>query len=396
MKILSSSIMALVLFGSMNAYALTVNTNEIADGAVTTPKIADGAVTDAKIAGTIATSKLNVGTTAGTVAPGNHDHDARYQRKYGKVAIVAQSGGDYTDPVAAINQVAAWCGTPMASNPCLIKVMPGVYDIGNNSLQMQEYVDLEGVGEYTTTITGTGGGQYYLHVIGGAANSEIRNLTIDAKGGSNAAIAGIFSNMGATPKISNVTIKGSSSNQVGGIVTWDTPSTGTIELNNIKIALSGAWPTGIETQGNTGSTLMTKMNHVDIKLIPADNSAGLGILLGNTDAALKNVTITVVSPVFPGNGGRGVLISGQNQISIAGSTIKMEGYTSASSGVCPSGNATVKIDNSSIAANWPILNSSSNVFIANSQLDGYVYNWVPGTIKCIGTYDGNYNAITCQ
>jgi hypothetical protein len=387
--------MALLLCASMNAYALTVHTNEIADGAVTTPKIADGAVTDAKISGTISTSKLNVGTTAGTVAPGNHNHDATYQRKYGKVAIVAQTGGDYSDPVAAMNQLATWCGTPMSTNPCLVKVMPGIYDIASNDLQMQEYVDLEGSGEYTTTITGTGGGQNYLNVIAGASNSEIRNLTIDARGGSNSAIAGIF-NRGTTPKISNVTIKGNSSNQVGGIVNWDTPSAGTIELNNLKIVLSGAWPTGIETQGNTGSTLMTKMINVDIKVIADDNSVGRGILHSNSDAALKNVNITVVSPVFPGNGGKGVTISGQNQISISGSTIKMEGYTGASSGVYPSANATVKIDNSSIAANWPILNSSSNVFIANSQLDGYVYNWVPGTIKCIGSYDGNYNAITCQ
>ncbi len=55
-----------------------------------------------------------------------HNHDVLYQQKYGKVAVVAQTGGDYTDPVAAMSALATWCGTPSASNACLLKIMPGV------------------------------------------------------------------------------------------------------------------------------------------------------------------------------------------------------------------------------------------------------------------------------
>lgn len=50
-----------------------------------------------------------------------HNHDSVYQTKYAKVAFVAQSGGDYTDPVSAMSAVDTWCGTPSASNPCLLK-----------------------------------------------------------------------------------------------------------------------------------------------------------------------------------------------------------------------------------------------------------------------------------
>ena len=44
-----------------------------------------------------------------------------------------------------------------STNPCLIKIEPGIYDIGSKSLQMKPYLDIEGSGELVTTITGTGG-----------------------------------------------------------------------------------------------------------------------------------------------------------------------------------------------------------------------------------------------
>jgi hypothetical protein len=72
-------------------------------------------------------------------ATSSHTHTGSL---YSKVAIVAQSGGDYTDPLTAMTDIAAWCGTPSATNPCLVRIMPGIYDLGNNGLEMQPYVDI--------------------------------------------------------------------------------------------------------------------------------------------------------------------------------------------------------------------------------------------------------------
>ena len=62
---------------------------------------------------------------------------------YGRVAVVAKSGGDFSNPVAAMNAVPRWCRLLSAKNPCLIRIMPGVYDLGTQTLKMRPYVDIE-------------------------------------------------------------------------------------------------------------------------------------------------------------------------------------------------------------------------------------------------------------
>lgn len=158
-----------------------IKTGHIQDGAVTTTKIIDGAVTDAKITGPISRSKLE---------------------KYAKVAVVAQDGGDYTDPVVAMNTLASWCGTPSSTNPCLLKIMPGVYDVGVNSLQMASYVDIEGSGENVTKITGNVT-SWNSGVVRGSSDAEIRFLTVENKGGGTVSHAIYNSNTKGSLKVTN-------------------------------------------------------------------------------------------------------------------------------------------------------------------------------------------------
>jgi hypothetical protein len=66
------------------------------------------------VGGSSATPQIDInfgGTgSANSAARSDHDHDAIYQKKYGKVAIVAISGGDFKTPSAALTDVATWCG----------------------------------------------------------------------------------------------------------------------------------------------------------------------------------------------------------------------------------------------------------------------------------------------
>lgn len=61
---------------------------------------------------------------------------------YGDVATVAKSGGDYTDPVAAMNDLSNWCAGP---NACLLRIMPGLYTL-SAPLVLDPSVHVTGVG----------------------------------------------------------------------------------------------------------------------------------------------------------------------------------------------------------------------------------------------------------
>src|SRR3990170_4328776 len=332
-----------------------VTNTKILDGQVTAPKIADGAVTDAKITGPISTSKLNVGTTPGTVAAGDHNHDSLYQKKYANVIVVAKAGGDYTDPVTAMNNLSAWCGTPSATNPCLLKIMPGVYNIGANSLQMQSYVDIEGSGENTTKISGSISSPYFPPTQGvitasaPTSNAELRFLTvenIDSWGGVNVAIY----NNAVALKITNVTA---------------------------TTALYGSSNYGVE---NVASSSMTMANVTATASGPSGSNYGIN---NNFDSSLIMTNSTVTA------WGGSVYNIGIYNITNSSLTI-VNSTVTASDGV-QSYSLTTKIDHSVIIGTRYTITTGytgSVIYVGNTRLEG---GPVLGTfITCAGVYDENY------
>jgi hypothetical protein len=97
---------------------------------------------------------------------------------------------------------------PSAANPYLIKLEPGNYDLGNKSLALLPYLDLEGSGEGTTVISSTIGKENYPLTNGtimAASNSEVRFLKA-ANFGSNVYQTPLFVPSGATnTRFSHVT-----------------------------------------------------------------------------------------------------------------------------------------------------------------------------------------------
>jgi hypothetical protein len=265
-----------------------VTSDKIQDGTIATADLANGAVTDAKITGTISASKIAfTGLNADTI-DGLHATAfapaGQYQNKYGKVAVVAMSGGDYSDPVVAMSSanLASWCGTPSSTNPCLLKIMPGVYNIGAQTVQLPAFVDMEGSGEGTTSIVGSG-----IASMLNMSSSELRSITLDQNASTDYAYTLIATGVA---KLANVTIRATCGYASGGMFGGDSE----LVLKNVAIILNagGHQTWGLTIQNST--SLASDLDNVSIK-ITNGGPGTMGILAayGTENVVFRNGKVDV-------------------------------------------------------------------------------------------------------
>jgi hypothetical protein len=107
------------------------------------------------------------------------------------VVVVATSGGDFTDIQSAIDSI-----TDAAdANPYVIRVGPGVYDIGATAVTMKPHVSLAGSGIGATVVTGNPSGDLIVP----ATDSQISDLTVTRTGGTPGHIGGYAATLGGSP-----------------------------------------------------------------------------------------------------------------------------------------------------------------------------------------------------
>ena len=128
-----------------------------------------------------------------------------------------------------------------ASNPYVIKLGPGEYDLGTDNIVMKSYVSIQGSGQEATKIksaTSTGTGDATSAVIAGANNATIADLTVENFGGS-ASSYGVYNNS-ASPRIERVTAiaKGGTSFSIG---IYNTVSSTTVMT---EVIAEGVWRRG--------------------------------------------------------------------------------------------------------------------------------------------------------
>lgn len=106
------------------------------------------------------------------------------QGAYETTIVVSPVGTQEANGTALLNAVNGITGNtgpdPVAY---LVKVEPGLYDLGSTPLQMKVNVDLEGSGQNTTAIIGDGAQAPGTATVLGAPNSELRLLSVASQGG---------------------------------------------------------------------------------------------------------------------------------------------------------------------------------------------------------------------
>jgi hypothetical protein len=134
---------------------------------------------------------------------------------YRQTVVVKPAGAPAENGVSLLGALAAITDAT-ADQPYLLKLEPGLYDVGALSLVMKEYVDIEGSGMDATVISGTGSATAADGVVWGADNAELRFLTVRNDGGGAGWATAIYLN-GTSPRITDVQVMASDAGSAIGV-----------------------------------------------------------------------------------------------------------------------------------------------------------------------------------
>lgn len=401
MRKILASLVAAAVFDLFNTLAFaTVNDDQVtsqkikeADGTsgqntnsgsgVKTNHIQNGAVTDPKISGPISASKIQNGV---------------FQKKYANVIIVAKSGGDFSDPIAAIASIT----TASATNPYLVKIMPGVYDLGTTGLSLPSFVELEGSGKIATKLIGSANcnpssalrSLSIENPSGGGLtvnSADVRNVSVKAKD------VGIAAYGNATISSSDVEASRLNSLESVGIFVASTPASQRVTLTDVTALATG-------TNGGTdGYAIHNFYGSVTMNNVTAIASASPSVTnwavysIGAIETVISNSTLKAVGHYNQ----YGITNLYGSTTTVSNSKIITEDPAGGGSNVGLFINdGVMKIDYSEVKGSRSVLNQpGGSTFISYSKLDGGpMYSGEPYPavgVKCIGNYTGDYSPYTC-
>jgi hypothetical protein len=288
------------------------------------------------------------------------------------------------DPVVAgenlIRAVDA-ISNPSAANPYLVKIEPGIYDLGTGSLLMRSYVDVEGSGEGLTTITSavaTG-----LGTVVGTDNAELRFLTVKNTGAPGQQIVALFSER-SSPSYTRVRVvaSGGAENQAIHI------SNGAPVLDHVVASASGGG-TAIGVANFNGALIVSNST------FGAADAAGANTGLLSTFGG----TVRATNSTMTGSGGE--IASG---LKTNNGVHTMTNMTLSGSGATTSYGVyngwrfaapVVNVHHSRVSGGTnSVFSAGGPVKVGASQLAGPTTTTFHGTVTCAASYNENYVALT--
>ncbi|HEX2913183.1 MAG TPA: hypothetical protein VH186_20440 [Chloroflexia bacterium] len=295
--------------------------------------------------------------------------------------IVSPNGTPAQNGTALLNAMVSISGNaPSAGNPYLLKLEPGQYDLGNQTLVLVPFVDLEGSGEETTVISSSGNANQATLVA--ASNSETRFIKINGSGGRQ---AGVYVPTGVSEVyLTHVTI---STTAPFGNVEYALLNRGAVRVDSSTFSVSGGSLNVALFNDNTGSATL---------LNSALNAWG-----GNQTYAFANNSgsITVHNDTLNAWGAVTDNIALHNNV---GGTATVQNSTLSASGgknsIAFQNYSDAKVENSSLntsgaTSNYAIYNYNSNkVYVGSSELAGdtasvHIYS---GSVTCVASYNGSF------
>lgn len=335
-----------------------------------------------------------------------------YYSKAVQTVFVHPVPGDHTASGTHLLNALSGITNASATKRYVIKLEPGIYDIGSTMLEMKDYVDIEGSGQEATVIQGSGNDESSMTAtVEGADFTELRDLQVKSVGtGHNIATAialdgddttirnvtvassGASANWGirmattSKPLIENTTINVSGSGFIYGMVTdyYSAPVVRRTVFNVTDAGTSGS-KIGIWTED---AGCPKELTDVEINVSGGANAYGIQEASSNIACTLniRSSSINVSSSTA-----YGIYAQSALTVDILGSKIKASGSTSYGL-YSTSTNTPFRVKDSEIAG----ATATVDVFdsnIAGTMLDG----GAASANACAGVYDESYTfyASTC-
>jgi hypothetical protein len=317
------------------------------------------------------------------------DDTVAYVRTIVVSPVVGNSTASGTALLDALNGISGNGST----DPYLLRIEPGIYDIGASALTMKTFVDVEGSGETATFIVASRGGASLTSsaaAVIAAASTELRDLTVTNTSPSSIGI-GVFSST-ASSNVRHVTINstGASGNSVGVFAT----SGATMTISDVTITATSTGGTsgsaGIQLAG-TGKTTVVDCRITGKGIGGTGTNIGVSLTGNSTSATIDGCTILAT-----GNAGQNTGVSvAPGTATIMNSTVQAD-TAGTRTGVLTSAQSTaiLHVFHSRLLALAPTFNSSqasvskggtSTLRVATSQIDSASF----GVPKCVHVYDAD-------
>lgn len=326
--------LALGILASGQAWAQTVNTSDIFDGAVTSEKILDGTIkrrdlgdgiiNGAKIEdGAVTSDDILDGTVKrrdlgdGIVNAAKIEDGAISAAKLGiaNTWFIEDSGNDTTNCTRLRNRLSAVIG------PAVIVLGPGTFDCGTNQVSVPGDVGLVGSGENATTITGahtsTGG---LVTLSDGASLRQLSIVNDTTGGGGNNDVALRVNGMNV--RVSDVTTQQIGAPSFAVALFVDAGDCSDTSLTNV---------TSIASAGTNANRAMEiefcgsePIRGTNLRLVASDTTP-IALLRFGGDVVLRNSSFSATTSVS----GTVTVISSELDGAVSGSVVCVGNYDGA-------------------------------------------------------------------
>jgi hypothetical protein len=312
--------------------------------------------------------------------------------------------GDHTASGTALLNALAGITNASSTKHYVLKLEPGIYDVGGTEVAMKDYVDIEGSGQLATIIRGTGNNDTdsLTAVVQGALSTELRDLQVQSTGSSHLNSIAILIPEDADLRIVDVTavatgatvnwavrnrngiaaIERSTLNAAGGSTAYGVSTKGdaTTAVKYSVIDVSGASSTSYGLAANTGGTY-SEIRDVQVS-VSASSGSAFGLWISDfptsADIRLTDSTLTVAG----GSGPKGIFSSSSGTLFVEQSQVRALG--SGGIGIDDT-DGDVIVDHSEIAGESSTVNGI-NAFIGATRLHG----GAASATTCAGVYDESF------